>query len=80
MRLFTAVFYFLFFSLTAWGHTSRVDDQNAAKSRMRVVGLSMKGERSGLHFKCQTVEASALEVSSISRFARPARSIPDCQI
>lgn len=33
MRVFTALFYFLFFSLTAWGQTGRPHDSNYAKPK-----------------------------------------------
>ncbi len=63
MRIFTAIFYLLFFTLTAWGQTRWAEYQKAAHSHVCAGGLSLKGENNGIQVKYQTVAASSLKVS-----------------
>ena len=63
MRVFTAVFYLLFFTLTAWGQTRRAEDQKVAKSHVCAVGFSLMGENSNIHINYQTTMVSSIGVS-----------------
>ena len=63
MRVFTAVFYLLFFSLTVWGQTRRADRANAAKSQICAAALLSSGEKTGIYIRSRTAVASSLDVS-----------------
>ncbi len=60
MRIFTALFYFLFFSLTAWGQTSGIRDSGVAGQQSCKTTFQQAAEYPTLHISPYVVVSSSL--------------------
>lgn len=64
MRVFTAVFYFFFFSLTVWGQTRQYDTGKAAGQHICLKSITPTKGHFQVNFASIISPASSLEVSS----------------